>query len=305
MSRRDKMRPGKRAPKRESGRQPTASSHTARTPSATADGRSPDWVVLALAVVGIGITGYLTGVAATGSGAAFCGEGSGCEIVQSSRWSTLLNLPIAAWGLALYTVIAVAAWTMPPRLKRWRRLSLLALTGVAISAYLTAAGLWYLDAACGWCLASFAVITAIFIATLLRRPEAAPGSDWKTWSANSAVTAAIVVTALHVWQLDLLRPESPGLKALAEHLDESDAHFYGAYWCPACQAQKRDFGASAERLPYVECTPDGRGGGLSEACAAQDITQYPTWIIDGRRFLGALAPEELARHSGFQWRDGG
>lgn len=261
--------------------------------------------MLVLALVGIGITGYLTGIAATGSGTAFCGEGSGCEIVQSSRWSTLLNLPIASWGLALYVVIAITAWTMPPRLKRWRRLSLLALVGVAISAYLTVVGLSYLDAACGWCLASFATITAIFVATLLRRPKAAPGGDWKTWSANSAVTAAVVVAALHVWQLDLLRPENPRLKAIAEHLAQSEANFYGAYWCPACQAQKRKFGASAKRLPYVECTPNGRGGGLSDACAAQNITRYPTWIIDGRRFAGVvLEPTDLARYSGFQWRDG-
>lgn len=259
--------------------------------------------MLALAVVGIGITGYLTGIAATGSGAAFCGEGSGCGIVQSSRWSTLLNLPIAAWGLALYTAIAITAWAMPPRLKRWRRLALLALTGVAISAYLTVVGGWYLNAACGWCLASFGTITAIFLVTLLRRPSGAPGSDWKTWWANNAVTAAIVVAALHVWQLDLLRPENPRLKALAEHLAESDARFYGAYWCPACQAQKREFGASAKRLPYVECTPNGRGSGLSGACAAQDITKYPTWIIGDRRIVGVvLEPSDLARYSGFQWR---
>lgn len=266
--------------------------------------RSPDWPIVILAGVGLLITGYLTGVAMTGTGAAFCGEGSGCDIVQSSRWSTLLGLPVALWGFALYLVIAAAAWSMPPRLKRWRRLSFLALVGVAVSAYMTVVGIVYLDAVCIWCLASFATIIAIFVVTLLRRPDTAPGVPWTTWSANSLLTALIVAGVLHVWQTDLLRPESPRLKALAEHLDASGAKFYGAFWCPACQEQKRLFGSSADRLPYVECTPNGRGGGLAEACASRDIARYPTWIIDGGRLQGVVQPEELARESGFQWREG-
>lgn len=268
----------------------------------TVTGRSPDWPVVVLAGAGMLITGYLTGVAMTGTGAAFCGEGSGCDIVQSSRWSTLLGMPIALWGFALYLVIAAAASTMPPRLKRWQRLSFLALVGVAVSAYLTVVGIVYLDAVCLWCLASFAVITAIFAVILLRRPDKAPGVPWTTWSANSLLTAAIVVGVLFVWQNDLLRPENPRLKALAEHLDASGAKFYGAFWCPACQEQKRRFGSSADRLPYVECTPDGRGGGLAEACASRDISRYPTWIIGGSRLQGVVEPEELARESGFKWR---
>lgn len=268
----------------------------------TAAEHRPDWPVVALAGAGLLITGYLTGVAMTGTSAAFCGEGSGCDIVQSSRWSTLLGLPIALWGFALYALIGAAAWTMPPRLKRWRRLSFLALIGVAVSAYLTVVGLVYLDAVCAWCLASFAVVTAIFAVTLLRRPDAAPGVAWTTWSANSLITALIVAGVLHVWQADLLRPENPRLKALAEHLDDSGAKFYGAYWCPACQEQKRRFGSSAARLPYVECTPEGRGGVRAEACTRRNINQYPTWIIDGRRLPGVVATEELARQSGFRWR---
>jgi len=273
--------------------------------SAATTAHNPDWPVLLLAGAGLLITGYLTGVAMTDSGAAFCGEGSGCDIVQSSHWATLLGLPIALWGFALYVVIAVTAWSMPPRLKRWRRLSFLALVGVAVSAYLTVIGIVYLDAVCAWCLASFAVITAIFVVALLRRPDTAPGVAWSTWAANSLVTAAIVAGALFVWQGDLLRPENPRQKALAEHLNESGAKFYGAFWCPACQEQKRRFGSSADRLPYVECTPNGRGGARAEACVSRDISRYPTWIIDGNRVQGVMAPEELARLSGFPWRDGG
>ncbi|HSH42581.1 MAG TPA: hypothetical protein VK973_10710, partial [Arenicellales bacterium] len=152
---------------------------------------------------------------------------------------------------------------------------------------------------------SFAVITAILVVTLVRRPETAPGVAWSTWTANSLLSAAIVAAGLFVWQGDLLRPENPRLKALAEHLDDSGAQFYGAFWCAACQEQKRRFGSSADRLPYVECTPNGRGGALAAACSSRDISRYPTWIIDGSRYQGVMAPGELARLSGFPWDDGG
>jgi len=47
-----------------------------------------------------------------------------------------------------------------------------------------------------------------------------------------------------------------------------------------------------------------RGGPRAAACTSRDIAQYPTWIIDGRRFQGVLPPEELARYSGFEWERG-
>ncbi len=263
--------------------------------------RDPAWLVVLLACAGMLVTGYLTAVAMTGGGAVLCAEGSGCEIIQASRWSVLLGLPIALWGFALYLVIGLIAWRMPPRLKRWRRLNFLSAVGVAVSIYLTVTGLVYLDAVCAWCLVSFVIITAIFVATFRRRPDSAPGTSWANWAANRLLTAVVVAGALFVWQNDVLWPETPRMQALAEHLDESGAKFYGAFWCPACQEQKRLFGASAERLPYVECTPNGRGGGLAPACATRGISSFPTWIINGRRYSGVIEPEDLARYSRFPW----
>ena len=76
------------------------------------------------------------------------------------------------------------------------------------------------------------------------------------------------------------------MRALAIHLRDSGARFYGTYWCPACQKQKALFEASAERLPYVECTPNGRSAPPNLACVANDVKEYPTWIIGGRRHTG-------------------
>lgn len=260
----------------------------------------PDTPVAVLAGVGMAITGYLTWTAG-GDGQLFCGPDSGCDVVQGSRYATLLGLPIALWGFGLYTLILWFAVTDPPRPRRWRRLTALTALGLAISIYLTVTGLVALDATCAWCLASLGVLVALFAVLMLRPSDGRRGAGL-AFARNVTVLTALVVGSVFAAQNGLLQPpEDPRLKALAEHLDETGARYYGAFWCPDCQEQSRLFGRSADRLPYVECTPDGRGGGVAFECVAADITGYPTWVIDGRRYREVLTPDELARYSGFRF----
>lgn len=71
--------------------------------------------------------------------------------------------------------------------------------------------------------------------------------------------------------------------AFATCLKDKGAIFYGAFWCPHCQAQKKLFGSSAKLLPYVECsTADANG--QTQICIDKKITSYPTWeLADGSR----------------------
>jgi uncharacterized membrane protein len=262
----------------------------------------PDWPILALALVGMLITAYLVVVAFSASQVAFCAEGSGCDLVQRSRWSTLLGAPIALWGFGLYAALAVFAGLAPPRPKRWRRLWMLSLLGLAISVYLTVVGMLALQAVCVWCLASLATMTAIFVVLNLKREDAVPGMPWARWWLRHGALALALVAGIQAYHSDLFAPrEDPRLAALAEHLDAIGARYYGASWCPNCQAQHRAFGAAHKRLPYVECSPEGRGGPVAFTCVSQDIGAYPTWIIRGRRMEQMLDPETLARYSGFDW----
>ena len=58
--------------------------------------------------------------------------------------------------------------------------------------------------------------------------------------------------------------------------DKKTVTFYGAFWCPHCQAEKARFGKSSKYLPYVECsTPDGQR--QTQVCIDAGITTYPTW----------------------------
>jgi len=263
----------------------------------------PDRVVLALAFVGMLLTAYLSVVAWRGGGAAFCSAGSGCDVVQGSAWSRLFGVPIAAWGLALYALLAWKAWQpATTRLRRWRGLWRLSLVGLAISLYLTFAGVFALGATCTWCLLSLATISAIFAMVALRRPEGAPGATWGSWLLGSGLVALGLVAVLHVaatgvWQ----RPADPRLVALADHLQQAGVRYYGASWCANCQRQSKLFGAAGARLPYTECSPDGRGGGVAFECTAAGIGSYPTWVIGGQPYTGVIEPERLAKMTGFDW----
>ena len=263
---------------------------------------APDWLVVGLAAGGMLVTGYLTATSGGSAAPLFCAEGSGCDLIQQSHWSILFGLPVALWGFLLYGLIALIAGLGKPRLKRWQRLWLLAFFGTVFSLYLTAAGWLALNAFCLWCLVSLGVISTILVVLTFARPESAPGMPWAGFLAGQGAMVAVVLVLLHAFYAGWFQPpEDPRLRALAEHLERSGAVYYGASWCPSCQEQHRRFGSASRHLPYVECSPQGRGGVVAFECVANDISTYPTWVIGGRRFERLLEPEELARRVRFDW----
>jgi len=86
--------------------------------------------------------------------------------------------------------------------------------------------------------------------------------------------------------------------SFAECLASSGVTFYGAFWCPHCQAQKAMFGKSVDKLPYVECsTPDGSG--QTQECINKNIQGYPTWVDkNGSSTEGVLSFQQLSAMSG-------
>ena len=63
----------------------------------------------------------------------------------------------------------------------------------------------------------------------------------------------------------------------------------------------RLFGASAKRLPYVECNLAGPNAPQASACTQAGVDTYPTWFINGRRYAvgQVLSLAELANATGF------
>lgn len=85
----------------------------------------------------------------------------------------------------------------------------------------------------------------------------------------------------------------------AKCLKETGAKMYGAYWCPACAAQKKLFGKKAvKEISYIEC--DYRGKGANPIlCTEKGIKAYPTWEFkDGSFESGVTTLEELSEKTG-------
>ena len=129
------------------------------------------WTSLIFAGLGALVAGYLTYIKLAHVEAICRGVGD-CEAVNSSIYSQISGIPIAALGLAAYLAI-LAIRTLDPRLpllQDYGPLAIfgLALTGTLYSAYLTYVELFVIHAVCPYCVASAVLITGLLILSVVR-----------------------------------------------------------------------------------------------------------------------------------------
>ena len=154
-------------------------------------------VAALLALIGFFVALYLTLYKTGTIGSISCSIGS-CETVNTSRWSTLLGLPVAAWGLGFY--ISALTVSIVGSNDRWAdergpAVALVALSGwgVLFSLWLTYLELFVIHAICMWCLISAIIVTLIFITSLLDLRDFAKGGGVLVDASpsNSPVDSAI------------------------------------------------------------------------------------------------------------------
>lgn len=88
--------------------------------------------------------------------------------------------------------------------------------------------------------------------------------------------------------------------ALAQHLKQIGAVFYGGFWCSHCHDQKQLFGKEAVKdVPYVECDPKGNNPQI-DRCQTAGMQGYPTWVINSKTVTGTQSLSELAQLSGYK-----
>jgi uncharacterized membrane protein len=193
----------------------------------------PDWVVIGLALAGLAVAGYLTALKLGGTQAFLCRDGSGCDMVQASRYSVLAGVPTAMWGAGIYLAIAVLA-AMPRTVRRWQAAFMLASGAVAFSLYLTSISIFVIGATCPYCLASGGIAVALLVVMVWRRPSA-PGRQAAAYKpgrlAGLGITAAVltVLVGAFIFAADFSVPAGYQV-ALARHLAKTQAIFYGAFW---------------------------------------------------------------------------
>jgi uncharacterized membrane protein len=258
----------------------------------------PDFLILGLAAAGFAIAAYLTWLKWVGGNATFCLSGSGCDVVQASRYGTLLGVPTALWGALLYAAVGALA-ALGLTASRWAWAFYLAAAGVGFSIYLTAVSLLVIYATCAYCLASAAITVAILL-VLLQRRAALPGRRKLSAVVPGALAAAVLVPfgAAFIYAM----PAGGGGSfegALARHLREKGAVMYGAYWCPHCTEQKALFGDAAKDVPYVECAKDGVNA-RPDLCERAGVKSFPTWVMGTERREGTQSLRALADFSKFE-----
>ncbi len=287
-----------------------ANDRSKKTKQATANTlvrQNPNWPLFVLALFGMALSSYLTFSAWQGSQVAFCTEGAGCSVVLNSRWSTLFGVPTSFWGFLTYALLAAVAWNKNAA-NQWRWAWVISLFGLLYSLYLTSVSFFELQAACPYCLTSLGLMTVIFILMTLQKPKNLAKFSWGPWLAKTVGAAAVAIVLLHTYYAgywgDAPGPEDPWIRSLAEHLSKSDVKFYGASWCPHCADQKKMFGSSVTRIPYVECSPGGPQAPQAQVCKDKNIESYPTWIINGQRYTGVQPLDTLAQMTHFEYQGG-
>ena len=130
-----------------------------------------DYVMPVLALIGLGVAGYLTYVE-TQSVSAVCGPIGDCNSVQTSPYAKVLGvLPVGLLGAFGYIAILVV-WFYgrfrSDRLSEYAPLAIFGMTffGTLYSLYLTFIELFVIKAVCIWCLSSTVIITLLMLLSL-------------------------------------------------------------------------------------------------------------------------------------------
>jgi uncharacterized membrane protein len=134
-------------------------------PRVSAGDRRLRTAILVLALIGIGIAGYLTYVHYAGL-KVLCLSSGGCETVQASRYAKLGGVPVALLGLLGYIGI-LGTLAIRSELGRIAGFGI-ALIGFGFSMYLTYRELFTIKAICQWCVSSAVLMTILAVLTAIR-----------------------------------------------------------------------------------------------------------------------------------------
>lgn len=128
-------------------------------------------IAIVLAIIGLLVSIYMTIYKATNN-ESMCIGSSGCSEVNASRYSEINNIPVAVLGVIGYAAL-LALLFLEQRPGFFQENATLLFFGVALMGFLFTLYLIYVEVAlikayCPFCLTSQAVMTAIFIISVIR-----------------------------------------------------------------------------------------------------------------------------------------
>ncbi len=285
------------------------------------------WLLGALSLTGCIETAYLTFVKFAGTAGKICAT-QGCLDVLSGPWSSILGIPLSAFGFLAYgSFCFLSVWPLFASdeevyadvdagttkivdadevylLRDRATRPLLAALGaglVVFSSYLMLLLLLVIRDMCPYCVFSAGLATTIFITTMVARVAppriAASGAGLALAAAglSYALAAPFVPPVPDAPQAPPVVTErsSSGALRIARKLRAKGTKMYGAYWCTHCYDQKQRLGKRAwAMLEYIECDRHGVNSQMN-LCRSKRIPGYPTWEINGKLYPGEIRLEDL------------
>lgn len=296
-------------------------------------------IIGAIAICGAIVTAYLAITQlAGGEVACVANEGAeaaiaSCKDVLNSRYATVFGLPLSLFGFLAYLSMATFALvplaispekqkSLRKTLDNWTWFFLLigATSMTVFSGYLMYVLAFEIQALCLYCISSATFAIVMLLLTIFGRDWEDVGQIFFTGIVVAMVTLigtlgiysdgtrtvdgrvpipAVVTTPQPPEGWPVTTTSTEAEIALAEHLTETGAKMYGAFWCPHCFDQKLLFGEEAsKKINYIECDPAGIDP-QPNVCQAAGITSYPTWEINGELYPGTQSLERLAELTGY------
>lgn len=265
-------------------------------------------IIIIASSLGILLSSYMTYEYYSNAALPFCGVGSGCDSVSQSAYSTIRGIPVALFGVIGYFLILVFASVNMKKRNRWAVLHYISLAALTFSLYLTYLELFVINAICPYCVVSAIFVLVIFVVSILYKPKKPAFLSVKYFTLSSIVVLTVMFGSVILQSQEPQRIPPIDTKVnvgdsrvimLAKHLASTGAVMYGTYWCPHCKQQKNMFGDAFKYITNVDCDPKALKDSNPELCKLKGIGRYPTWEINGKRYLGVKPLSELEYLSGF------
>jgi uncharacterized membrane protein len=264
--------------------------------------------IIILSIIGIFASVYLlqNHYAPTQTGA-ICdiSETISCSLVNISTYATLLNVPVALFGILWFVVLALIAWqllkkkndTLIPIMLVW------ALIGTIFITYMIIAEI-ILKALCPFCTLVHIIIIVLLVLTiqLYRRTAVTLTSPAVRNAAKPWIIGIALLFIIPIILFNTLLGNNSNYDDFARCITENGIDMYGSFRCGICARERVLFGDSWRYVNEIECHPQAENA-QTERCIAKDIEGTPTWImeIDGqeiKRHVGYMSIKELEEFSG-------
>jgi len=97
------------------------------------------------------------------------------------------------------------------------------------------------------------------------------------------ITLVIIVTIATI----IFLKNAPNVDEKVISCIASKSHMYGSATCPHCTEQKKILGSYVSLFNITDCYAD------IGVCTKADIEFFPTWIINGEKYVGVKSIEQL------------